>query len=56
MSSAALSGLALAAALAFATWLASLLRHDASLIDRVWPLMIGGAALAYALQLPAAAS
>ena len=46
----ALAGLALIAALAALTWVASLVRHDASLVDRMWSLMIAGATLAYALQ------
>ncbi len=44
----------MAAALAVATWLVSLLRRDASLADRVWPLMIAGAGIAYGLLLPGA--
>ena len=42
---AALHGLAAAAALAFATWIASVARHDVSLVDRVWSSMIGAAAI-----------
>ena len=48
-----MAGLALTALLAFGTWLASLLRRDVSLVDRMWPLFIAGAAVAYALVLPA---
>ena len=44
---AALAGLALTAALALATWLASLARRDASLVDRVWALCIAGAGAVY---------
>jgi steroid 5-alpha reductase family enzyme len=44
----ALSGLAPIAALALLTWVASLVRHDVSLVDRTWSLMIAGAAVAYA--------
>ena len=51
---AALAGLALIAALALPSWLASLARRDASLADRAWPAFIGGAALVYAATLPAA--
>ena len=46
----ALGGLALIALLAFCTWMASVVRHDASLVDRVWSLMIAGPALLYAAQ------
>ncbi len=46
----ALSGLALIALLAFGTWIASVVRHDASLVDRMWSLMIAGPALVYAAQ------
>ena len=49
----ALSGLALTTTLAVLTWLASLLRRDVSLVDRTWGLFIAGAAIAYALTLPA---
>jgi len=44
----ALRGLALCAGLALLTWLASVARRDASLVDRTWSLMIAGAALVYA--------
>jgi steroid 5-alpha reductase family enzyme len=44
---AALAGLGVTATLAAATWIASLVRRDASLVDRTWSLMIAGAALAY---------
>ena len=50
---AALLGLAVTAALAVATWLASLVRSDVSLVDRVWGVLIAGDALAYATVLPA---
>ena len=46
----ALCGLALIALLAFATWIASLVRRDVSLVDRMWSLMIAGPALVYAAQ------
>jgi steroid 5-alpha reductase family enzyme len=45
----ALGGLALIAALALATWIASVVRRDASLVDRMWSLMIAGPAIVYAL-------
>ena len=48
----ALHGLAVCAALGLVTWLASLVRRDASLVDRVWSLAIWGAGLAYAAALP----
>jgi len=44
----ALAGLASIAALALGAWVASLVRRDASLVDRVWSLMIAGPALVYA--------
>lgn len=48
------AGLAAAAALGLLTWLCSLVRQDASLADRVWPLKIAGAGWTYALLLPGA--
>ena len=50
-----LAGLAASLAIAVLTWLASVLRRDASLVDRVWSLMIAGAGLAFALALEAPA-
>jgi len=47
----ALAGLAFTAALAIATWLASLVRRDASLVDRVWALCIAGAGAVYFFSL-----
>jgi steroid 5-alpha reductase family enzyme len=47
----ALGGLVFCAGLAFLTWIASVARHDASLVDRTWSLMIAGPALVYAAQL-----
>ena len=44
----ALRGLAPSVALALLTWLASVARRDASLVDRTWALMIAGPALVYA--------
>ena len=46
----ALGGLALIAVLALLTWIASLVRHDVSLVDRMWSLMIAGPTVVYALQ------
>jgi steroid 5-alpha reductase family enzyme len=48
----AFAGLAWTAAVVFLTWLASLVRHDASLVDRVWPVCIVGAGLVYFVLLP----
>lgn len=49
---AALLGLAAAVAVAFCTWLASLVQHDVSLVDRVWSLLVAAPAAAYAWALP----
>ena len=49
----ALAGLALIASLGFLTWIASVVRHDVSLVDRTWSVFIAGAAIVYALLLPA---
>lgn len=49
----ALAGLAWTALLALATWAVSLVRHDASLVDRVWAILIAGAGLVYLALLPA---
>ena len=46
----ALAGLASIAVLALLTWIASLVRTDASLVDRTWSLMIAVPTLVYALQ------
>lgn len=46
----ALHGLVLIALLGLGTWVASLVRHDVSLVDRMWSLMIAGPALVYAAQ------
>ena len=46
----ALAGLAPIAVLALLTWIASLVRRDASLVDRMWSLMIAGPTLVYAAQ------
>jgi steroid 5-alpha reductase family enzyme len=52
----ALTGLAGIALGGSITWLASVLRRDVSLVDRVWGLFIAGAALAYAWQVPSVGS
>ena len=49
----AVAGLVLIAALGFMTWLASLVRHDVSLVDRTWSIFITGAAAMYFALLPA---
>jgi len=46
----ALHGLVPIALLGLGTWIASLVRHDVSLVDRMWSLMIAGPALVYAAQ------
>ncbi len=43
----ALAGLALTFLLGLLTWVASLLRDDVSLVDRVWPILITGAGWVY---------
>ncbi|MDQ6628590.1 MAG: DUF1295 domain-containing protein [Pseudomonadota bacterium] len=50
----ALSALAVVALLSLATWLASVVRRDASLVDRMWPVFIAAAALVYWERLPVA--
>jgi steroid 5-alpha reductase family enzyme len=42
-----ITALALIAALAFATWLASLWRRDVSIVDAMWPVFIATAGLYY---------
>ncbi len=54
MLSSAFSGLSLIALLAVLTWLASLVRHDVSLVDRTWAIYIAAAALVYFATLPGA--
>jgi steroid 5-alpha reductase family enzyme len=49
----AVAGLGLSLALACLTWVASLVRHDVSLVDRVWSLLVAGPALLYFALLPA---
>ncbi len=51
----ALAALAAVAGLAALTWLASLLRHDVSLVDRVWGVLIATAASVCGALLPGAA-
>jgi steroid 5-alpha reductase family enzyme len=51
---AALAGLAFTLGLAVLTWLASLVRSDVSLVDRVWAVLIVGAGWIYLVQLPSA--
>jgi steroid 5-alpha reductase family enzyme len=51
---AALLGLAVAVALATLTWIASLIRRDVSLVDRVWSLVIATPVFAYAAVYPPA--
>jgi steroid 5-alpha reductase family enzyme len=48
----ALAGLALNAGLALLAWIASLVQRDASLVDRMWSLMIAGPTIVYAVQTP----
>ena len=50
----ALAALAAPLALAFLTWLASVVRHDVSLVDRAWGLLIASAASVCAALLPGA--
>ena len=49
----AFAGLALIASLGLLTWLASLVQHDVSLVDRTWSIFITGAAAVYFVLLPA---
>jgi steroid 5-alpha reductase family enzyme len=48
----AFAGLAWTALVVLLTWLASLVRHDVSLVDRVWSVCIAGAGLVYFSLLP----
>ena len=50
---AALAGLAVTVLLSLVTWVASLLRRDVSLVDRMWPVFIAAAGVAYAWVLQA---
>ena len=47
-SQAAVLAFALAASIAFCTWIASVARRDASIVDSVWSLMIFAAVIGYA--------
>ena len=49
---AALCGLAAMVALAVCTWLVSLAKRDASIVDSVWSVLIYSGAAAYAITLP----
>ncbi|WCM94465.1 DUF1295 domain-containing protein [Acidovorax sp. NCPPB 2350] len=49
---AALGGLAWTLGAAVLTWMASLVRRDASLVDRMWSALVAGAGLAYTLWFP----
>ena len=49
-------GLAASATLAGVAWAGSVVRHDASLVDRWWSALIAASALAYAVVLPASGS
>jgi steroid 5-alpha reductase family enzyme len=46
-------GLAASTSLALVAWVGSVVLRDASLVDRFWSALIGAAALAYAVLLPA---
>ena len=50
----ALEALAVVAALALATWAASAVRRDVSLVDRMWPVFIAAAAIVCWRSLPSA--
>ncbi|MEO7056438.1 MAG: DUF1295 domain-containing protein [Caldimonas sp.] len=49
----ALEALAVIATLSLATWAFSVVRRDASLVDRMWPVFIASAASVYWIRLPA---
>ncbi|MEO8080076.1 MAG: DUF1295 domain-containing protein [Caldimonas sp.] len=51
VATAALAGFAVVLGAALLTWLASLVRHDVSLVDRVWSLLIALPTVAYAIVL-----
>ena len=51
--SSGLLALALIATLSFGTWLCSLWHRDASIVDSMWPVFIGGAGLLYTVLSPA---
>lgn len=48
----AVHGLVVAACIGFATWIASLIQRDVSLVDRVWSICIVAAGFTYAFVLP----
>lgn len=48
----ALLALAATTTLAVLTWIVSLVRHDASLVDRMWPVFIASASVTYAAWMP----
>ncbi len=48
----AFAGLALTATLGVLTWIASFIRSDVSLVDRVWSIFIVGAGVVYMLLMP----
>ncbi len=50
----AVAGLGWTVAIAVLTWIASVWRHDASLVDRVWAVCIAGAGWMYLLSQPGA--
>lgn len=52
MTGIALAGLAWTCAVGVLTWIASVVRKDASLVDRLWPVLIVGAGLVYVALLP----
>ena len=52
MATAALYGLGTILALAFGTWIVSIVKHDVSIVDSVWSLLILLAAFTYAIALP----
>ncbi len=52
MANAALYGLGTILTLAFGTWIVSVVKHDVSIVDSVWSLLILLAAFTYAAALP----
>ncbi len=54
MMAASLTALALMLAMAFATWLISLYRRDASVVDVLWPLLLLAAAVVHFIDSPSA--
>jgi len=45
-----LHALGILVALAFATWVVSLFRRDVSIVDGMWPVLIAGAGILYAVE------